>query len=265
MMQQESSRNTVLKVMQDGIPRSDAEIEATTGLSHGKASGARVALWEQGFVERLEKDAQGHRRWKLCPPERQAEARQAYRDHVEGRERSRLAAKDVGERASIVAFLLTDDEVNAAVLAHLERSRVWRRAQGRANDVRSEKEAVKRARRREINRAEGAHLEFLTALDRLREGIDALLAMRHQLEEARLRSEQGESTRIPPGRWPALAKNVREMLEVAQILFRELAEAMDEPMDSCPLCGERLLRISSELNEGYVDAEVVEETTIVKA
>jgi hypothetical protein len=260
-MTEKSSTDVVLSVMRDGVIRSDAEIESASGLSHGKVSGARVALWKQGLLERVDRDAQRHWRFQLCPDERRAAAHQAYRDHVEARERSRLAAKSVGERASLAAFLLSDDAVNEAVLAQIDRSKTWRRAQGRANDVRAETEAIKRARRREIDKATGAHLAFLTALDRLRAGIDVLLSLRHQLEDAQRRATEDLSPTIPPARWPALAKNVRETLEVAQILYRDLGDAMGEPVDSCPLCGERLMHVTHALDEGYVDADVVEEVS----
>lgn len=254
--------------MEDGVARSDADIAKVTGLTPQKASGARVALWEHGFVERVDKDENGHWRWRLCPPERRDEARQAYQDHREAREHSRLAAKPVGERATIVATLLSDDAVNAAVLEQLERSKAWRRAKGRANDVSAEKEAERRARRAEVRRARERNdpaLDFLVTVDRLRDLIDALFAMRRQLDDERERIAHGEPARIPSARWPTVARNVREVLEVAQVYFRELADAMDEPITRCPLCGERLVNLDRNLGEGYIDAEAEEETDLAQA
>src|ERR1700729_1862606 len=112
MDRQESSRDTVLRVMSDGIPRTDAEIVAASGLSHNKASGARWALWEVGLVERLPKARGELMRWQFCPPERREEARLAFRDSTERRTRGRLQQKSPGERANIVIDLLSDDSVN---------------------------------------------------------------------------------------------------------------------------------------------------------
>jgi hypothetical protein len=37
-----------------------------------------------------------------------------------------------------------------------------------------------------------------------------------------------------------VARTIREVLEVGQSLYRDLADLMHEPLESCPLCGERL-------------------------
>jgi hypothetical protein len=259
----ESSRDAVLRVMQDGIVRTDAEIVAVSGLSHSKATGARAALWEAGLVERIEKDESHDRfRWRLCPPERRQDAQRAFRDSSERRTRGRLRQCSPEERASIVIDLLADDRVNDALLAQLERNRAWRRARARANDLHGEREAERRARRSELRRAErdaDADLEYLTQLNHLRELMDSLFVMRRFVEAEEQRRRDGESLRIKPSSWMALAKNVREVLEVAQVLFRDVARLLDQPMDSCPLCGDRLHDAAIHLGEGYVDAEVVED------
>jgi hypothetical protein len=253
--------------MQDGVARSDKDIERATNLPHSRASGARVALWEVGLVERLEKDAHGHWRWQLCPLERRAEAMRAYRDHSEDRERSRLSAKSVGERAGIVAFLLADEGVNEAVISHMERTRAWRRAAARANDVRSEKEAERRDRKRQLRQAQkgdgDALLEFMVVRDRLRDLIDALLVMQTQLADDVARDRAGEPLRIPLAHWGSVVRNVHEVLVLAQGLLRGLSAAMGEPLSSCPLCGERLLSVRA-LDEGYVDGEAIEEDELVE-
>jgi hypothetical protein len=268
MKQQESSREAVLRVMQDGVVRTDAEIEQVTGLSHNKVSGARSALWEAGLVEPLEKrNKRELMRWQLCPPERQEEARRAFRDSTERRTRGRLRQKSAGERANIVIDLLADDEVNDAVLAQLERGRAWRRARARARSVSHERDAERRARKEALRQAmdeADANVDFLQSLSHLRDLIDVLFVMRRNLEAEQDRQLKGEPARIPFSSWPALARNVREVLEVAQVLFRDLADAMGQPMQSCPLCGERLHDVVDHLGEGYIDSDAVEEDELVE-
>jgi hypothetical protein len=269
MEEQESSREAVLRVMQDGVERTDAEIQRATGLPQGKASGARATLWEQGLVEPLEKrDKHEHKRWRACPPERQEEARRSFRDNAERRTRGRLQQKSPGERANIVVHLLADDKVNEALLAQTERSKAWRRARARAKDVRNERDAERRARKSELRRAmreADANVEFLQSLERLRDLIDVLFVMDRDLDAERKRRLADEPARLPTSSLVALARNVREVLEVGQVLFRDLAALTGQPMESCPLCGERLHDIADHLGEGYVDAEAVEEVEVVEA
>lgn len=267
-MKEESSREAVLRVMADGRPRTDAEIERATGLSQSKASGARSTLWQAGLVRPLEKRSKQERmRWELCPSEDQEQARQAFRDSSERRTRGRLAQKSAAERANIVAHLLADDEVNQALLAQVERGKAWRRARARASDLDRERESERRARRRELRRAmkeADANLEFLQTLGHLRELLDVLFVIgRHVEAEQVRRRETGEPSGVAASNWPALARNVREILEVGQSVFRDLADLMDTPMESCPLCGERLHPTAIPLDEGYIDGtaeEVVDVT-----
>jgi len=262
----ESSREAVLRVMQDGIARTDADIEELTGLSHGKASGARSTLWEQGLVEPLPKDEKReHTKWRLCPPERQSEVRQSYRDMAERRTIGRLMAKSPGERANIVVHLLADDAVNDALAAQLERSRVWRRARARSNDVKRDRESERRARKAELRRAmdeADADLHFRQNVSNLRDLQDVLYVLNREAEAECARLLNGEGNTIRPESWRAVARNVREVLEVGQGLFRDLSELMQEPMESCPLCGERLHVSAAHLDEGCIDAEVIEEADV---
>lgn len=257
-----NTRQAVEQLLQDGLPRTDAEIAAATGIPHNKASGARSTLWETGLVEPVEeRDSEGRMRWRACPPERREEARRAFRDNTERRTRGRLAQKSPGEKANIVVHLLADDEVNHALLAQLERGKAWRRARARSKDVRADLDAERRARKNDLRRAmkeADANVEFLQTLSHLRDLIDVLFVARRQLEAERDRHDRGEPTRIPPDGWPDLARNVREVLTVAQVLFSDIAEVMGEPIESCPLCGERLHGAEAHLGEGYIESEAVE-------
>ena len=262
MEKNESSREAAFRVMQDGLPRTDAEIERATGLSHSKVSGARSALWEAGLVTPLPKlDRREHMRWEVCPPERREEARQAFRDSSERRTRGRLAQKSAAERANIVLHLLSDDGVNEALLSQLERGKTWRRARARSSDIERDRETERRARRSELRQAmkeADADLEFLQTLIHLRDLLDVLFVVGREVEAEQMRKRRGEPSRITASNWPALARNVREILEVGQILFRDLADLMDKPMESCPLCGERLHPSVPKLDEGYIDGTAVE-------
>jgi len=263
MNTRESSREAVLRIMRDGKVRTDAQIEEACDLPHNKACGARSALWEAGLVECVEKDeAHDRLRWRLCPPERREQAQRAFRDSTERRTRGRLNQKSPGERANIVIDLLADDDVNDALLAQLDRGRVWRRARARANDLRTERDAERRARRSELRRAQreaDTNLEYLTQLNHLREVIDGLFVMWRFVEVEQQRKLDGLPMRIGTSSWMALAKNVREILEVAQVLFRDVAAVTGRPTDSCPLCGERLHSAAAHLGEGYVDADAVDD------
>jgi hypothetical protein len=266
MERQTSSRGAVESLLRDGEARTDAEIARATGLPHNKASGARSTLWEAGLVEPVEeRDAAGRMRWRACPSERREEAQRAFRDNTERRTRSRLAQKSPGERANIVVYLLTDDEVNAAVLAQLDRSKFWRRARARAKDVRNDIQAERRARKNDLRRAmkeSDANVEFLRTRSQLRDLVDVLFVASRTLEAERDRQDRRERTRIPESAWPELARNVREVLEVGQALFRDIAGLLGQPMESCPLCGERLHSVAAHLGEGVIDAEAVEDETL---
>ncbi len=257
-----TTREAVIRLMQDGTARTDAEIAEATGIPHNKASGARSTLWEAGEIEpREDRDPEGRMRWQICPPERREEARRAFRDNTERRTLGRLAQKSVGERANIVVHLLADDKVNDALLAQLDRSKNWRRARGRAKDVRADVDAERRARKSDLRRAmkeAEANVEFLQTRSHLRDLIDVLFVADRDLAAERKRMEQGEPTRIPETGWRDLSRNVREVLEVGQALFRDLADLMEEPMESCPLCGERLHHAAAHLTEGVIDADAVE-------
>jgi DNA-binding transcriptional ArsR family regulator len=265
----ESSRDAVLRVMQDGVDRSDAEIEEITGLSHSKVSGARSALWEAGLVEPLPKSSKReHTRWRACPEERQQEAKRAFRESTERRTRGRLQQKSIGERANIVVDLLSDDEVNVAVLAQLDRSQQWRRARARARDLSRERQAERRARRADLRQAmeEADHpLHFRRNVGHLRDLMDILFVMDREVEAERGRRANGDESAIPARSWLALARNVREVLEIGQSLFRDLSDLAGEPMESCPLCGERLRSESLKLDEGYIDGVIVDEVIVEKS
>jgi hypothetical protein len=262
----ESSREAVLRIMQDGLARTDAEIVELTGLPHGKASGARSTLWEQGQVEPLPKQSKReHTRWRLCPSERQAEVRQACRDMAERRTIGRLMGKSPGERANIVVHLLADEEVNEALLAQLERSRVWRRARARSRDIGRDREAERRARRADLRQAMNeadANLHFRQRISQLRDLLDILFVIGRDVEMERAQQNTSEASGVNPDGYRDLARNVREVLEVAQGLFRDLADLMQEPMESCPLCGERLQTSPAQLDEGYIDAVAIEEVDV---
>ncbi|HEX6456384.1 MAG TPA: hypothetical protein VF009_07685 [Solirubrobacterales bacterium] len=266
MSKKESSRAVVLQLMQDGVERTDFEIEKLTGLPHGKASGARSTLWEQGMVEPLPKEnKREHTRWRLCPPERQAEVRQSYRDMAERRTIGRLMGKSPGERANIAVHLLADDQVNKALHDQLERSRAWRRARARARDIGRDRDAERRARRAELRQAmdnADTNLHFRQKVSQLRDLQDVLFVIGREVENEHARQLRGETSGIKPDGWRDVARNVREVLEVGQGLFRDLSELMQEPMESCPLCGERLHASAAHLDEGYIDAEVIEEADV---
>lgn len=260
-MSELSSRERVLAVMRADAAQSDHELAAAAQLSNSKASGARVALWEAGLIERVAKNDLGHALWQLCPLERRDAARRAYQDEREARERSRLAAKSVGERASIVTFLLGDDAVNAEAMAQTKRSATARRTRARAKDVRHEKETDRAARKRAINRerdANGPLLDFLLAVDRLREHIGTLFTLRDQLAEDRSREQDRVQPNIDRFRWLTLARNLREVIALAHVVLQELAEHVQEPLTSCPSCGARL-SAADLLPEGYIDAEAIDD------
>jgi hypothetical protein len=259
-----SSRDVVWAAMQDGVARTDAEIEAVTGLSHSKASPARVALWENGLVEGLGKNDGGLLLWQLCPPERRDAAQLAYRDHKEKLLLARLMGQSPGARASIVLELLANDAVNGAIIAQLGRRKNHRRIMARVNEARTDRVKARRARKRQIaemHEEADAGLTFAIVMDRLRDSIDALLHMREQIADETNRHDRGEDGQIQHARWPEARTDVREVLESARAVFGEISALMEEPMTSCPLCGERLGSVTLELDEGYLDATAVEEET----
>jgi hypothetical protein len=262
-LSEKSNREIVLELLSDGVVRTDAEIAEETGVPYNKASGARATLWEQGLVERIEKDEANPRlRWRICPPERREQARVGFRDNSERRTLGRLRQRSTGERANIVVELLSNDEVNDAVLAQIERGREWRRARARANEVRAERAAARRVRRSELRRAavEGdPKLHFMTQLSYLRDTIDGLFAIRRCIVDEQARIAAGDPQHIQASDWLSLGRNVREVLELGQVLFADVADLVGEPMSSCPLCGERLPSAAVHIGEGYVDAEVVED------
>jgi hypothetical protein len=261
-MANRSSRDVVWAAMQDGVASTDAEIEAVTGLSHSKASPARVALWEDGLVEGLGKNDEGLLQWQLCPPERRDAAKLAYRDHKEKLLLARMMGQPPGARASIVLELLAINDVNEAVIAQLGRRKHHRRIMARVNEARADRVKASRARKRQIaamHEEADAGLTFAVVMDRLRDSIDALLHMREQIADEADRHGRGEAGRIQYARWPEARTNVREVLETARVVFGEISVIMEEPMMSCPLCGDRLGSATLELDEGYVDATVVEE------
>lgn len=263
-MTQLSSRDRVFAAMRADVGQSDHELAVTVQLSNSKASGARVALWEAGLVERVGKNDLGHALWQLCPPERCEDARRAYQDEREARERSRLAAKSVGERASIVTFLLGDDAVNTEAMDQTKRSGAARRTRARAKDVRHEKEADRTERKRAINRerdANGPLLDFLLAVDRLREHIGTLFTLRDQLAEDRAREHAEAEPSIDRFRWLTLAGNLREVIALAHVVLQELAEHVHEPLTNCPSCGARL-SAADLLTEGYIDGEAIADDDI---
>lgn len=246
--------------MRPDVGQSDHELAVAAELSNSKASGARVALWAAGLIERVGKNSLGHALWSLCPPEHRDKARGAYHQEREARERSRLEAKSVGERGSIVTFLLGNDAVNAEVMAQIQRSAASRRARARAKDVRHEKEADRTERKRAIKRereANGPLLDFLLAVDRLREHIGTLFTLRDQLAGDQALEDVGEPPSIQRFRWLTVARNVREVIALAHVVLQEIAEHVDEPMINCPTCGARLSAADGLLPEGYVDAEAV--------
>lgn len=260
-----SSRERVLAAIRADMGQSDHELAASAQLSNSKTSGARVALWEAGLIERVGKNDRGHALWQLCPLDRQEAARRAYQEEREARERSRLAAKSVGERASIVTFLLGDDAVNAEALAQTQRSAAARRTRARAKDVRHEKEADRTERKRAINRerdANGPLLDFLLAVDRLREHIGTLFTLRDQLSEDRAREQAAAEPSINRFRWLAVARNLREVIALAHVVLQELAEHVEEPLTNCPSCGARL-SAADLLQEGYIDVEAIADDEVV--
>ncbi len=262
-----SSRDIVWAVMQDGVARSDASLEEATRLSHSKASPARVALWEDGLVERVGKDDEGHWLWQLCPAERREDAKLAYREHKEKLLLARLMHQSPDTCASIVLELLASSEVNDAVVAQLGRRKHYRRIQGRVNEARADRAAAARDRKRRIARMHeeaDAALTFEVVLDRLRDSVDALLLMREQIADETARHDRDEAGRINLSRWPEVARNVREVLEVARVVFGEVAVIMDQPIGSCPLCGERLGSITLELEPGYLDGTAEEESELLQ-
>ncbi|MCW2979603.1 MAG: hypothetical protein JWO14_1330 [Solirubrobacterales bacterium] len=266
MNKKESSRDAVLRVMQDGEVRTDGDIEALTGLSHSKVSGARSALWEAGLVEPLPKLLKReHTRWRLCAADQRSAAKQAFRESTERRTRGRLRQKSVGERANIVVDLLSDEDVNEAVLTQLERSQQWRRARARARDVGRERQAERRARRADLRHAMNKAdqpLHFQRNVRHLRDLMDVLFVIDRDVETERGRRINGEPDTTSPQAWLGLTRNVREVLEAGQGLFRDLSDLAGEPMESCPLCGERLTVESLKLDEGYIDGEVVDEAIV---
>ncbi|HEY2334956.1 MAG TPA: hypothetical protein VGH58_08120 [Solirubrobacterales bacterium] len=103
-----------------------------------------------------------------------------------------------------------------------------------------------------------ANVEFLQTLSHLRDLLDVLFVIGREVEAERTRQGRGEPSQIAASNWPALAKNVREILETGQGIFSDLADLMDHPMESCPLCGERLHAASTRLDEGYIEGDVIE-------
>jgi hypothetical protein len=262
MMTSNSSRDTVLAAIADGVARSDAEIEAITGLAHSKASPARVALWRDGLVERVGRDERGHWLWQLCPPERQDATKLVYRDHQEKLLLRRLTNKSPRLQANIVLDLLADNKVDNAVIAQLGRRKHHRRIRRRVNNARADRAQESRQRKRQIaeeHEEADAALNFMIIVDRLRDSIDALLNLQEQVEKEVERYRETGVGRIGVSEWPSVRNNILEVLQVARVVFGDITSMMGEPATSCPICGERIGAAGHELDEGYVDAEVVEE------
>lgn len=104
-----------------------------------------------------------------------------------------------------------------------------------------------------------ALLAFLTVRDRIRSLIDALFVLRQQLDDDRARLADGEPTRISLEHWGEVHRNIHEVLLLTQVIFKELVDTLDLTMDSCPVCGARLVNEVATISEGYVEGEVVEE------
>ncbi|MDO8188319.1 hypothetical protein Q5424_10220 [Conexibacter sp. JD483] len=256
-----SARNQVLAALQQEPGLTDGDIESVTGLSHSKASHARVGLWRDGLIARAGQDERRRWLWECVTDERRDYARTQHRDAMERRLRDSLDKKPVEQRAAIAFHLLLNDDVDSSMRDLFSRQRHWRRAQAAANNVRREKEADRRARRKAMRDAadDDALLAFLTIRDRIRNLIDALFVLRQQLDDDRARLAEGEPTRISIEHWGDVHRNVHEVLLLTQVIFKELVDTLDLTMDSCPVCGARLVHDVGSIAEGYVEGEIVEE------
>lgn len=239
----------------------DVDIERITNLSHSKASHARVGLWRDGLIARAGRDLRRRWLWECVPDEQRGHAQTQFRDAMERRLRDSLDKKPVEQRAAIAYHLLLNDDVDNSMRELFARQRHWRRAQAAANNVRREKEADRRERRKAMRDAinNDPLLTFLTIRDRIRSLIDALFALRQQLDDDRARLADCEPTRISMEHWGDVHRNVHEVLILTQAIFKELADTLGLTMDSCPVCGARLVHDVETISEGYVDGEVVEE------
>ena len=229
-------------------------------LHRGQVIPARISLTRSGDVELVGKNAAGHKVWRRTPPERREAAKEAATARKLTPEQ-RLAGLKPERRAQVVAALLADDEVNRILREQAERGRAMRRARARAQDAHVESEAEKRERKRELReeeRRKGANLEFLKVRDALRDSVSALLGIRSFMHDELDRRERGEPPRIQTDRWPAVGVNLREVMEVAGVIWHDLGSAMDEPPTHCPLCGSRTRRDPHALDDAYIEAEAEE-------
>lgn len=258
-----SRQQTVLDVLAVGVELTDAEIVASIPALHrGQVIPVRVKLERLGLVELIGKNAVGHKVWCRTPDDR-VEAARAAAALRQKTPAQKLARRSVEARVQVVAALLEDEAVNRALRDQTERVRGWRHARARASEAHLETEAERRERKRRLRQAERAktiYLDFLKVHDGLRDAISVLLGIRSFMQDELGRRDRNESTRIPLGRWPDVGLNVRELVEVSGGLWHDLAVALGEHPEHCPLCGERTARDPHALEEAYIDVDVVEES-----
>lgn len=256
-----SSTDAVRRVFETAAELTDAALVSQLPEFHrGQVIPARGRLEHRGEVELVRTDESRHKVWRRTPPERREEAKRAAQERRKS-PAEKLARLSAERRAQVAAALLEDDEVNKLLREQTERARAMRRARARAQEAQAETEAERRERKRKLHEAErerSRYLDFLKVHDVLRDSVGALFGVRTHMREDLRRRDQGEEVKVPPERWPAVGTNLREVIYVAGDIWHDLAAALDEAPEHCPLCGERTVRDPHALDEGYIDADAEE-------
>lgn len=264
---QMNSRLAVLEVLTSGVEVTDAQMVARLPHLHrGKVIPARIALARKGQVELSGKDEKGHNLWRLTPEYRVEEAKAAAAQRKLS-DTEKIKKKKAEDQAQVVAALLEDAEVNRILREQNENAAAMRRARARAEESNRESEADRRERKRKLKQAEreqAANLEFLKVRDILRDSVGGLISIREFLDAELQRIEDGEKMRISAQRWETALVNVMEVLQLAGALWHDATVASGEHPQHCPLCNSRIARDPNTLDEGYLDAEVVEVVELVE-
>jgi hypothetical protein len=240
----------VLDVIRTQGPVSDKQLCAAIDLPDGAIRPARLRLHRRGFVE-----PDGNGGWVATPPERQEEVRQVAAQKPP--RRRKFADISLDERVTIATVLLEDSEVNRVLTESEDQRRAWRRARARAKGVSAENEHDRRERRAEAAQAEkerSTYVDFLKIRNNLKDGVEVVLGVNRFLEDDFARYERGEATRIPATSWPDVLRNVTELLSVVVVIHQRLHDVLDEPIETCPLCGAK-----RHAGPDIIDVEVLSE------
>ncbi len=97
-------------------------------------------------------------------------------------------------------------------------------------------------------------MDFLKTRNNLKDAVEVVLGVNRFLEDDTARYERGEATKIPLTLWPDVLRNATELLSVVVVLHQRLHEALDEPIETCPLCGTK-----RHAGRDVIDVEVLSE------